>query len=115
MLCPGLPVASPPSELPVRATEMKYAIKGKPQGLEIKIEDLGDKQQKVLESLQACAEGKCSCPTSQYEKLDAIQILPSPDSVSIELKAKAGEKVRQSDIEKCLEYTAEQVAKSNSP
>ena len=90
---------------------MKYAIQQKAQGLEIKVEDLGDSQQKVLESLQACAEGRCSCPTNQYEKLDAIHIRPSPDSVSIELKAKAGETVRQADIEKCLEYTAEQVAK----
>jgi hypothetical protein len=94
---------------------MKYAIKGRPQGLEIEIEDLGNKQQQVLESLQACAEGKCSCPTSQYEKLDAIQISPSPGSVSIELKAKAGETIKQYDIEKCLDYTAEQVAKSKSP
>lgn len=87
---------------------MKYAIRQKSQGLEIKVEDLGDSQQQVLESLQACAEGRCSCPTNQYEKLDAIQIRPSPDSVSIELRAKAGETVRQADIEKCLEYTAEQ-------
>ncbi|HET7763922.1 MAG TPA: hypothetical protein VFK92_02400 [Burkholderiales bacterium] len=90
---------------------MKYAIKGKPEGLEIKVEQLGDKQQKVLESLQACAEGKCSCPTSQYEKLDAIEISPGSDSVSIDLKAKKGETIKQSDIERCLEYTAEQVAK----
>jgi len=90
---------------------MKYAIKHKSQGLEIKVEDLGDNRQQVLESLQACAEGKCSCPTNQYEKLDAIQIRPGSDSVSIELKAKAGETVRQADIEKCLEYTAEQVAR----
>ena len=91
---------------------MKYAIKGKPQGLEIKIEQLGDKQNKVLESLQACAEGKCDCPTSQYEKLDSIQILPAGDSVSIELKAKAGETIEQSEIQRCLEYTGRQAAKS---
>ena len=93
---------------------MKYAIKTKPQGLEIKVDGLGDKQQEVLESLQECATGKCSCPTNQYEKLDAIKISPSSDSVSIELKAKAGETVKRSDIERCLEYTAEQVAKPKS-
>ena len=90
---------------------MKYAIEQKPQGLEIKVEDLGDDRQQVLESLHACAEGKCSCPTNQYEKLDAIHISPNPDSVSIELKAKAGGTVEQADIEKCLAYTAEQIAK----
>jgi len=93
---------------------MKFAIKRKPHGLEIKVEDLGDKQQEVLESLQACAEGECSCPTYQYEKLDAIHISPAGDSVSIELKAKPGETIRQSDIEKCLQYTAEQVGKLKS-
>jgi len=90
---------------------MKYAIKGKPEGLEIKVEQLGDKQQKVFESLQACAEGKCSCPTSQYQKLDAIEISPGSDSVSIDLKAKKGETIKQADIERCLEYTAERLAK----
>lgn len=90
---------------------MKYVIKKEPEGLEIEVERLGDKQKKVLESLQACAEGKCSCPTSQYERLDAIEISPSSDGVSIELKAKKGETIKQSDIEKCLEYTAEQLAK----
>jgi len=90
---------------------MKFAIKTKPQGLEIKVEGLGEKQQEVLESFQECAAGKCSCPTNQYEKLEAIEVSPSADSVSIELKAKPGETVSQSDIERCLEYTAEQVAK----
>jgi len=93
---------------------MKYAIRTKPQGLEIKVEGLGDKQQEVLESLQECATGKCSCPTNQYEKLEAIEISPSAESVSIELRAKPGETVRQSDIERCLEYTAEQVVKPKS-
>ena len=93
---------------------MKYAIKTKPQGLEIRVDGLGDKQQRVLESFQECATGKCSCPTNQYEKLEAIKIAPSSDSVSIELKAKPGETVKQSDIEKCLEYTAEQIAKPKS-
>jgi len=93
---------------------MKYAIRTRPQGLEIKIEGLGDKQQEVLESLQECATGKCSCPTNQYEKLEAIEISPSAESVSIELRAKPGETVRQSDIERCLEYTAEQVVKPKS-
>jgi hypothetical protein len=89
---------------------MKYAIKAKPAGLEIKVEHLGDKQEKVLESLEACAQGKCSCPTSQYEKLEAIEISPGSDGVSIELKAKKGETIKQSDMERCLEYTADQVA-----
>lgn len=93
---------------------MKYAIRTKPQGLEIKVEGLGDKQQEVLESLQECATGKCSCPTNQYEKLEAIEISSSAESVSIELRAKPGETVRQSDIERCLEYTAEQVVKPKS-
>ena len=67
---------------------MKYAAKGKLDRLRIEIEQLGDKQPKVLESLQACAEGRCSYPTSQYERIDSIQISSRAGSVSIELKAK---------------------------
>ena len=70
---------------------MKYTIKGKAEGLDITLEQLGGSQRRVLESLQACAEGKCSCPTSQYGKLDSIRISPGSDTVSIELKARKGD------------------------
>ena len=89
---------------------MKYTIEGKAESLQIKIEQLGDKEQKVLESFQNCAVGNCDCATPQYSKMDSIQILPEDDSVSIELKARTGETINQLEIESCLDYTVRQAA-----
>ena len=91
---------------------MEYSIKSKPGALKIKIHQLDEAQQEVLDSISACAHGECSCPTSQYEKLEFIQILPEADGLSIELKAKPGETISRAEIEKCLQFTAEQVGKS---
>ena len=73
---------------------MKYSIKGKPGSLRIDVKQLGGKQQAVLESMQACANGKCECPTPQYDKLASIHIAPGPDSISIELRAREGETIQ---------------------
>ncbi len=84
---------------------MKYLIKPEGSDLKITVEQLGDKQAALMEELKACAEGRCSCPTPQYSKLEAIDIKPGTDKVEIALKAKPGEKIDQADIAKCLEET----------
>ena len=85
---------------------MKYSIKEKGSGLDITVEGIGDKQPKLMAELNECAEGRCSCPTPQYSKVEAIQIKPGNDKVDITLKAKPGEKIDPADISKCLDATA---------
>ena len=53
--------------------------------------------------------GDCTCPTSEYEKLDKLEINESKNGISMNLKAKDGMKFDKSNLEKCLEYTKEQV------
>ncbi len=80
-------------------------------GLRIKIDQLGTKQAKVLEALQECSEGRCTCPTSQYEKLESVEIAPADDGINIALKPKSGETIDRQAIDKCLEYTARSAEK----
>jgi hypothetical protein len=77
--------------------------------LNIKIDDVGDKQAKLMGALQECAEGRCTCPTPQYEKLQQIDIQPTATGVDVTLTPKPGESIDREAIDKCLEYTARQL------
>lgn len=88
---------------------MKYSINSDAQGVKIKAQVEGAKQQKLLEELQKCASGQCSCPSPQYAKLEDIQISQDAAGVSVNLKPKAGEVIDEADIAKCLDHTAKQL------
>jgi hypothetical protein len=90
---------------------MKRTIVTKDGALDIRIEDVGSHRDDVLDALQACAEGRCSCPTPQYAKLDAIEVTPAPDAIAVRLTPKAGESFDVGEIEKCLAYTEERAGK----
>ncbi len=87
---------------------MKHAIETTEQGLDIRIEDVGEQRPQVLAALQACAEGRCACPTPQYAKLDAIAIRETPQGVAVTLRAKTGETIDAGEVERCLDWTAGQ-------
>lgn len=75
------------------------------------VEQVGTKQKQLLEKFKDCAEGRCTCPATQYGKVESIEIAPGPEKIDIKLKAQAGQKIGQGDIEKCLEHTTAMVAK----
>jgi hypothetical protein len=87
---------------------MKYTIKEGAQDVAISVENVKpDQQGKVLEALQECAEGRCSCPTQQYQKVETLDIARKADAIEIDLRVKRGQKIDREDIEKCLAYTIE--------
>lgn len=90
---------------------MKYSIKRDGTGLSISVEQVGTKQKQLLEEFNECAEGRCTCPSTQYGKVESIEIAPGLDKIDIKLKAQAGQRIEQGDIEKCLEHTTAKVAK----
>jgi len=88
---------------------MKYRIDTSRSGLTIRVEDLGEDQDKVLEAFQQCKEGRCSCPTEEYRKLEGLEIEPGGDSITLRLHPSPGLELDQSEIENCLEYTRNQL------
>ena len=88
----------------------RFKVSEKGPGLQITIDQLGTKQEKVLAALQECAEGRCTCPTAQYERLESVEIAPGDEKIDIELRPKAGETIDRQAIDRCLEYTANQSA-----
>jgi hypothetical protein len=84
---------------------MKFRILSKPEGVDIAFDQVQGRQQRLLAELQACQEGRCTCPTQEYDKLESMQVTQQPDGVRVELKTKPGEHLKTSDLEACVQHT----------
>ncbi len=90
---------------------MKYKVDEKKGGIDIKVADVEGDKEKLLEAFRECQEGRCSCPTAEYQKLQSLEVEQSGDCIDLRLKSKPGETIDKAEIEKCLGYTAERVKK----
>src|SRR5215207_8301893 len=87
---------------------MKYRIDKTGEQLHIEIVGVGDnKRDEVLGAFQQCQEGRCACPTTQYEKLQTLDMEAGPDDIKLCLTPKPAEEFEQEQIEKCLDFTIE--------
>ncbi len=89
---------------------MEAEIKKIENGIEIDVTDLGGKKDQLLEAFLECSEGRCTCPTNEYEKLAALDVIDSGDAIQLSLTAKPDEQIDTAEIEKCLEYTKQRVS-----
>ena len=62
---------------------MKYKIETKGNETNIEISEIKGKQKKLLEAFQECQEGRCSCPTQEYSKLNSLEIENNENSISL--------------------------------
>ena len=53
---------------------MKRIVKPSSEGLTIEISEISGQQEQLLAEFRACQEGRRSCPTNAYEKLDSLNI-----------------------------------------
>ena len=90
---------------------MKYKVDENDAGLAIRIKDVKGKKEKLLQAFQECQEGRCSCPTEEYKKLDSLKIEHGDETIELHLIAKQGARIDKAEINKCLDYTAERVEK----
>ena len=89
---------------------MEANIKTTENGLQIDVTDLEGKKEQLLEAFQECSEGRCTCPTNEYQKLAALDVIDSGDAIQLSLIAKPDEQFDTTEIEKCLEYTKQRVS-----
>jgi len=88
---------------------MKYTVDENTNGIDISVEDLKNKKEKLLEAFKECQEGRCSCPTKEYKKMESLVVDNDDEKIELHLKSKQGTKIDKSEIEKCLEYTSKRV------
>ncbi len=86
---------------------MKYKIDINEFGIDIHINDVKEKKEQLLEAFQDCQQGKCSCPTDEYKKLDSLEIDDNDQQISLHLKSKIGSNIDIDieEIKKCMAYT----------
>lgn len=88
---------------------MNYTIKNDQGNLQILLQVPQEKSQAVLDSFSQCQQGKCGCPTNQYEKLEVMNVTQKDTSIVVSLKPKAGYRLNEPEIRKCLDYTLERI------
>ena len=88
---------------------MKFDIQATDQGLRVKAKMRPEQAKKMLDELAKCANGTCACPTSEYEKLDSMQVSQTDSGLTLDLKAKSGQDLDVSCVAECLDHTAAQV------
>lgn len=93
---------------------MKHEISKHSDGLDIKINGADADKQQLVEAFHECQEGRCSCPTQEYKKLEDLRIEATDSGITLRLKSKSGTQFEQAEIERCLEYT-EQRSKAAKP
>jgi len=92
---------------------MKYSIGKMGEQLHIEIVGVGENKNEVLGAFQQCQEGRCACPTRQYEKLRSLDMEVEPDAIKLRLTPMPGEEFEQGQIEKCLDFTIESASEGS--
>lgn len=83
----------------------KYKILRRRDGLSIDIHDAAGSQAQILGALQECKEGRCSCPSPEYEKLASMDVATTTDTVQVELTTKPGVSLAEDAVRNCLDFT----------
>ncbi len=83
----------------------RYAIRPGETGIAIDLTGTGDRQDALLAAFGECQAGACSCPTDEYEKVEAMDLRPESDAIHVELRAKPGTEFDVSEIAACLHHT----------
>ncbi len=92
---------------------MKYKVESTENEVNIEVSETKGKQEKLLQAFQECQEGRCTCPTQEYTKLDSLEIESDENTIKLKLKSKPDVKFDESEIGKCLEYTKGKVMDEN--
>ena len=80
---------------------MKSKITTKKNGIDINITEVKGKKEELLEAFQECSEGRCSCPTQEYQKVETMNVLDTQGTIQLSIKSKANEVIDTKEIEKC--------------
>ena len=81
-------------------------------GIDIHITELEGKKVELLEAFNECSEGRCTCPTQEYTKIETLNIVDSEDKIKLSIISREDEVIDTQEIEKCLEHTKNKISRS---
>lgn len=85
----------------------QYTTEPDDTGLMIQLQDVGADRDRLLGAFQECREGRCDCPTDEYDKLASLSVDDQPDAITVRLDTKPGHTLDLADIDACLRYTVD--------
>lgn len=88
----------------------RYKMRSRPNGLRIRVTDAAGNEQHLLDALQECKEGRCSCPTPEYEKLASMHVTSAHGTVQIDLQTKPGSELETEAVRRCLDFTVDRLS-----
>jgi hypothetical protein len=90
----------------------RYRIDESDSVVSIQVSSVAAQQDQLLDACEDCQSGRCSCPTTEYEKLASMEVVAAEDGIRIRLEPRAGEKLDTSEIAACLDYTTTKAARA---
>ena len=91
---------------------MKTRISTNKNGIDIHITELEGKKEELLEAFNECSEGRCTCPTQEYKKIETLNIVGSEDNIQLSIISRENEVIDTNEIEKCLAHTKNKISRS---
>lgn len=88
---------------------MPHSIESTNAGLHINVSADLAKQPAVLEAFAKCAAGACACPTSQFDKVQSVEIKPQQTGVTVDLGVRPDQTIALADVERRWAHMAQQV------
>ncbi len=82
-----------------------YKIDATDDVVAIQLTGVGERRDALLQAFGECQQGRCSCPTDEYEKVATMDVQPSSDRIDIRLEAKPGTRLDPAELEACLDHT----------
>ena len=82
---------------------MRYEMTERGEDVEIRVRDTGERAPRVLASMQECQEGRCGCPTDQYDRLAGMEVKVGDGEVSVSLHPRDGEQFDLGELRACMD------------
>lgn len=88
-------------------TMTRYAIDQSADGLTIELVETGSSSEQLLAAFQECQEGRCDCPTDEYQKVSSLTVASegATGAITVRLVPKPGQRFDESEIDACLQHT----------
>ena len=87
---------------------MRYEITEQDAAVQIRVLDTAGRAAILQASMRDCQEGRCRCPTDQYDRLATMHVTATDDEVTAWLQPRPGQHFDPDELRGCLDHTLAQ-------
>jgi hypothetical protein len=79
----------------------RYRISEQESTVTVELTEVAGTTGELLEAFAECKDGRCSCPTNEYEKRARLDVEAHDDEITLKLELKPGTTFNTSEIAAC--------------